>query len=54
MAVEKRPLEERRKDVEQLESRFKAAASDVMRVHSKDFLEEFEKPRKVQNADLET
>jgi DNA recombination protein RmuC len=54
LAVEKRALEERRKDVEQLESRFKAAASDVMRVHSKDFLEEFEKARKVQNTDLET
>ena len=54
LAVEKRALEERRKDVELLESRFKAAASDVMRVHSKDFLEEFEKTRKIHNADVET
>lgn len=54
LAIEKRALEERSKDVQQLEARFKAVASDVMRVHSKDFLEEFEKARKVYNADLET
>ena len=28
-------------------------ASDVLRLHSKDFLEEFEKARKVHNTDLE-
>jgi DNA recombination protein RmuC len=54
LAIEKRALEERSKDVEQLEARFKAVASDVMRLHSKDFLEEFEKARKLQNADIET
>src|SRR3989344_8030366 len=54
LAVEKRALEERGKDVEQLETRFKAVASDVMRVHSRDFLEEFEKARKIHNSDLDT
>lgn len=54
LAVEKRALEERGKDVDQLEARFKAVASDVMRTHSKDFLEEFEKTRKIYNADLDT
>jgi len=53
LAVEKRAFEERGRDVEQLESRFKAVASDVLRLHSKDFLEEFEKARKVHNTDLE-
>lgn len=54
LAIEKRALEERGKDVEQLETRFKAIASDVMRVHSKDFLDEFEKARKLHKADIET
>jgi DNA recombination protein RmuC len=54
LAIEKRALEERSKDVEQLETRFKAAASDVMRAQSKDFLEEFEKARKAHNVDLDT
>lgn len=54
IAIEKRALEERGKDVEQLESRFKAVAGDVLRVQSKDFLEEFEKSRKIHNAELET
>jgi len=53
LAIEKRALEERGKDIEQLETRFKSVASDVMRLHSKDFLEEFEKARKVHNADLD-
>lgn len=51
--IEKRALEERGKDIDQLEARFKAIAGDVMRVHSKDFLEEFEKTRKIHNSDLE-
>lgn len=54
LAIEKRTLEERSKDVDQLETRFKAVASDVMRLHSKDFLDEFEKTRKLNNADLES
>ena len=54
LAIEKRALEERGKNIDQLEARFKAVASDVMRVHSKDFLEEFEKARKVNNTDLDT
>ena len=54
LAVEKRALEERGKDVDQLEARFKAVAGDVMRVHSKDFLEEFEKARKVHSADIDS
>lgn len=54
IAIEKRALEERSKDIEQLEARFKAIAGDVMRVHSKDFLEEFEKARKAHTADLDT
>ena len=54
LALERRSLEERGKDVDQLESRFKAVASDVMRIQSKDFLEEFEKVRKVYNSDLDT
>ncbi len=53
IAIEKRALEERSKDVDQLESRFKAVAGDVLREHSKDFLGEFEKARKVNNTDLE-
>jgi len=53
LALEKRALEERGKDVEQLEARFKVAADDAMRLHSKDFLEEFEKARKVHNSELE-
>lgn len=51
--IEKRALEERGKDIDQLEARFKAIAGDVMRVHSKDFLDEFEKTRKIHNSDLE-
>lgn len=51
--IEKRALEERGKDVDQLEARFKAVAGDVMRIHSKDFLGEFEKTRKTYNSDLE-
>lgn len=51
--IEKRALEERAKDMDQLEARFKAIASDVMRLHSKDFLEEFEKTRKIHNSDIE-
>ena len=54
LALEKRALEERAKDIEQLEARFKAVASDVMRIQSKDFLDEFDKVRKVNNAELET
>jgi DNA anti-recombination protein RmuC len=54
LAIEKRALEEREKGGEQLEVRFKAVASDVMRVYSKDFLEEFERARKYHNADLKT
>ncbi len=53
IALERRALEERSKDVDQLESRFKAVASDVMREHSKDFLNEFEKARKITTSDLE-
>src|SRR3989344_1148151 len=53
LAIEKRALEERSKDVSRLEVIFKAAAGDVMREHSKDFLGEFEKARKVNNADLD-
>jgi hypothetical protein len=37
LAIEKRALEEREKGGEQLEARFKAVASDVMRVYSKRF-----------------
>jgi DNA recombination protein RmuC len=54
IAIERRALEERSKDIDQLESRFKAVAGDVLREHSKDFLGEFEKARKVTNADLES
>ncbi|MFA7208749.1 MAG: DNA recombination protein RmuC [Parcubacteria group bacterium] len=53
LVIEKRALEERAKDIEQLEARFKAIASDVMRLHSKDFIDEFEKARKVHNTDIE-
>ncbi|MFZ2303370.1 MAG: DNA recombination protein RmuC [Minisyncoccia bacterium] len=53
LAIEKRALEERGRDIDHLESRFKAVASDVMREHSKDFLGEFEKTRKTHNSDIE-
>jgi DNA recombination protein RmuC len=53
VAIERRALEERKNDVDQLEARFKAVASDVIRVQSKDFLGEFEKARKVYNTDLD-
>ncbi len=51
--IEKRALEERSKDIEQLENRFKSIAGDVIRIHSKDFLGEFEKTRSIYNSDLE-
>lgn len=54
LAVEKRALEERAKDLEQIEVRFKAVAGDVLRLHSKDFLDEFEKARKTHNSEVET
>lgn len=54
LAIEKRALEERGKNIEQLESRFKAVSSDVMRLHSKDFLEEFTKARNLHNTDVTT
>lgn len=53
LAVEKRAFEERGKDIEQLEARFKAVASDVMRTHSKDFLSEFEKVRTLHNQTID-
>src|SRR3989344_3802551 len=53
LAIEKRALEERSSDIDQLESRFKAVASDVMREHSRDFIGEFEKTRKTYNSDIE-
>lgn len=53
LALERRALAERSKDIDQLEARFKAIAGDVLRVHSKDFLDDFEKARKEQNSDLE-
>jgi DNA recombination protein RmuC len=46
--------EEKDKTDDQMEARFKSVASDVLRVHSKDFLDEFEKVRKVQKEDLDT
>jgi len=54
IAVEKRALEERAKDIEQIEARFKAVASDVMRTHSKDFLTEFERVRTLHNQTIES
>src|ERR1035437_1096704 len=54
LAIEKRALEERSKNLDQIESRFKAIASDVIREHSKDFLNEFERARKVHNVDIDT
>lgn len=54
IAVEKRALEERAKDIEQIEARFKAIASDVMRTHSKDFLTEFERVRNLHNQTIES
>lgn len=54
LAIEKRALEERGRDIEQLEARFKAVGSDVMRDFRKDFLEESERARKEQHADLRT
>ena len=53
LSIEKRALEERSKNIDQLESRFKVVATDVMREHSKDFLDEFEKARKVHNTDFD-
>ncbi len=54
IAVEKRALEERSKDVGQLEARFKAIAGDVMREHSKDFLSEFERVQKSHTQAIES
>src|ERR1035437_10099606 len=46
IAIEKRALEERSKDINQLEARFKAVAGDVMRDQSKDFLTNFDSKEK--------
>ena len=53
LAIEKRALEERSRDIDQLESRFKAVAGDVIREQSKDFLGEFKKAREIHNTDLD-
>lgn len=53
LAIEKRALEESGKNIEQLEVRFKAAANDVMRIHAKDFLEDFTRERKAHNDELD-
>jgi DNA recombination protein RmuC len=54
LAIEKRALEERSKNIDQLEVRFKAVAGDVMQTQSKHFLEEFEKARKLHISDVDT
>ncbi len=53
LAIEKRALQERKGDIDNLDARFKAVAGDVLRTHSQDFLTEFEKTRKLHNIDLE-
>ena len=53
LAVEKRALEERSKDIDKLEIHFKAVAGEVIKTQSKDFLDEFEKARKIHNSDIE-
>jgi DNA recombination protein RmuC len=54
LALEKRTLDQREIIIEKLEDRFKAVASDVLRLNRKDFLEDFERARREHNADLET
>ena len=53
LTIERRAHQERKTDLENLDTRFKAVAGDVLRTHSQDFLTEFEKARKLQNVDLE-
>ena len=53
LAVEKRALQERKGDIDNLDARFKAVAGDLFRSHSQEFLSEFEKARTVQNVDLD-
>ncbi len=52
LTMVKQTLEERNKNVEQLENSFKAISSDVLRLHSKDFLDEFKKARDIHNTDV--
>jgi hypothetical protein len=54
LALEKRTLDQREIIIEKLEDRFKAVASDVLRLNRKDFLEDLERARREHNADLET
>jgi len=51
--AERHRREELKGEIEQFDSRFKAIAGDVLRTHSKDFLDEFEKARKLNDLSLE-
>lgn len=53
LELEKKASEERKKDTEQLGNNFKAIAGDVLRLHSKDFLDDFEKSKKLQDQSIE-
>ncbi len=51
--TEKGIREDLKKEMDQLDIRFKGIAGDVLRTHSKDFLEEFDKSRKLNDIGLD-
>ncbi len=51
--AERNRREELKSEIEQFDNRFKAIAGDVLRTHSKDFLDEFEKAQKQNDVSLD-